>query len=905
MTFREAQRRARTDKEPDIGERHAALLEALDEGYCVIALRFDEHGRACDYQILEINPAFTRLTGIVDPVGRWIKELLPGIEPHWLATFGEVARTGRTLRFQNHAAELEDRWFDVLAYRVDEPEAGHVAVVFSDVTDGMMAAAERDAAQQREEEALALVNALLEGAPIGLAFLDRDLRFQQMNARFAEMYGLSPGDHVGQRPDELLGKVEGMDALVARWHQMLESGEPWLGVEVRGETAAQPGVQRTWIENFFPVRVGTKILGVGVVAEEITERRQAQEALARSEAKFRSLIELSPVGIAMSNPDGSIELANDAFLLMLGYTPDEAAQANWIERTPPELVAQDLERIEQLRRGEAMAPFEKRYVRRDGTTVDALVVAKFLPDEGERMVAFAVDITDRKRAEQRLRESEARLRMLIDHMAGFVAMLDTEGNLMEVGQPALNVSGLTRAEAIGEKFWNCPWWSSDAGQRERIKSLFYESLRGKTVREDVLVHAACDGPVELDLMLVPVFDANGKVTHVIPSGIDISERKRFEIALRENEERLHESALALREADRRKDVFLATLAHELRNPLAPLRNAVEILRLMSAGNATFQRTTEMMERQVQHLVRLVDDLLDISRITRGKVDLRRERVVLNEVVSGALEASGVFASDSHELRVQICPEPLTVIGDADRLRQVFSNLLSNAAKFTPHGGKIWVLLERSGVQALVRVRDNGVGIPPDRLQSVFEMFMQGPDAHRQDGLGIGLALVRQLVQLHGGTVTAESEGPGRGSQFTVCLPLAPRAEASLEQGTPSLTSAHPRRILVVDDNVDAAQTLQDMLRLQGHDVRMCTSGREAITQVARDPPDLIFMDLGMPEMDGLTAARRIRALPEGSHVRIVALTGWGQERDRQRTREAGMDAHLVKPVNPVELASVL
>jgi CheY-like chemotaxis protein len=203
------------------------------------------------------------------------------------------------------------------------------------------------------------------------------------------------------------------------------------------------------------------------------------------------------------------------------------------------------------------------------------------------------------------------------------------------------------------------------------------------------------------------------------------------------------------------------------------------------------------------------------------------------------------------------------------------------------------------------VRDDGIGIAPDRLQGVFEMFAQGPDAHRHDGLGIGLALVRQLVQLHGGTVRAESEGLGRGSQFTVCLPLAATTRVGVDDGTPDISSAHPRRILVVDDNVDAAETLQNMLRLQGHDVRVSTSGPDAINQVARDPPELIFMDLGMPEMDGLTATRRIRALPQGNNVRIVALTGWGQERDRERTREAGMDAHLVKPVSPVELASVL
>lgn len=789
MTSRQARRKTRTDNEAEIGARHASLLEALEEAYGVIELQFDEQGEARDYRFLQVNPAFSRLTGIADPVGHWVRELVPDIEPHWFQTFGEVARTGKTARVQNRVAGL-GRWLDVLAYRVDAPKERHVAILFSDVTEAVMAAADRDAARERERN-------------------------------------------------------------------------------------------------------------------EMAERRRAEASLSKSEARFRSLIELSPVGIATTNPDGTIALANDAFLSMLGYTRDEIRLANWREHTPPEYLVQDLEHIEQLRRGETTVPFEKQYVRRDGTVVDALVIAQFLPGQGERMVAFAVDITARKQAERLLREHEAQLRMLIDHMAGFVGILDTEGTILEVGEPAIKVSGLTRAGVVGKKFWECSMWTEDPVQEEQIKHWIEEALQGKTIRQDVVVRTVDGGRLDIDLMLAPVLDDQGAVTHVIPSGIDVSERKRFERALRENEERLHESAIALQEADRRKDVFLATLAHELRNPLAPLRNAVQILRLMSAGNATFQRTTEMMERQVQHLVRLVDDLLDISRITRGKVDLRREPVVLNDVVSSAIESCGLFSSESHELHVEISPEPLTVMGDADRLRQVFSNLLSNAAKFTPHPGEVWVSLERSGAQARVVVRDNGIGIPRDRLQSVFEMFAQGPDARRKDGLGIGLALVRQLIHLHGGTVTAESEGPGRGSRFTVCLPLAAHAEVGPVDGAANVSSAHPRRILVVDDNVDAAETLQQMLRLQGHDVRMCTSGRDAISQVARDPPDLIFMDIGMPEMDGLTATRRIRELPKGGDIRIVALTGWGQERDRERTRQAGMDGHLVKPVSPVQLASVL
>jgi CheY-like chemotaxis protein len=322
----------------------------------------------------------------------------------------------------------------------------------------------------------------------------------------------------------------------------------------------------------------------------------------------------------------------------------------------------------------------------------------------------------------------------------------------------------------------------------------------------------------------------------------------------------------------------------------------------------------MMDRQVNHLVRLVDDLLDVSRITRGKIELRRERVVLNEVLSSALEScETLFEPHGHELRVQIPSEPLAVQGDPDRLTQVFSNLLSNAAKFTPREGTVWLSLERQGDDAVVVVRDTGIGIPAERLESVFDMFAQVHAPRGNDGLGIGLALVRRLLEMHKGSVTAHSGGLGRGSSFTVRLPLLQRSVAG--SATPTArgngdaaadkTQNGELRVLVVDDNADAAESLARLLKLRGHDVTTCTSGVEAVELARRDRPDLVFMDIGMPRMDGLTATRLIRSQPGGAAMRIVALTGWGQDSDRQRTREAGMDEHLVKPVSLDSLREVL
>jgi len=761
------------------------VLDALDQGFCVIEVELDRNGRARDYTFLEVNPAFERLTGIVRAVGRSMREIAPSTEQHWFDRFAAVALTGRPSRFEERSEALAGgRWFDVFAFRVDPPEQRHVAILFGDVTARKTEHEQRAAALASEREANALLDAIFECAPIGLAFVDRDLRFRRINPILAEMNGLPASRHLGRRPDELLQGLTGIDLILERWRAIIETGEPWLNVELRGKTAAQPGIERIWSENFFPVRVGNKVVGLGAVVEDITQRRLA---------------------------------------------------------------------------------------------------------------------------DSKVQEGAAQLRRLIDHMAAFVSMLDRDGTLLEVNEPALIRGGMPREQVLGRKFWECPWWTHDPIQQSRIKEWCRRAREGETIRHDAVARTAGDGRIDVDFMLVPVFNELGVVTHLIPSGVDISDRKRMELALRENEQRLADSAAALRDADRRKDDFLATLAHELRNPLAPIRNGIQVMRLISAANPTLERTSQMMERQMQHLVRLVDDLLDVSRITRGKIKLRRDLVLLNEVVSSALEScETLFEPHGHTLSVTLPSQPLCVLGDPDRLRQVFANLLSNAAKFTPKEGSVWVSLEGSPGYALVRVRDTGIGIPPERLKNVFEMFAQVNTPAGNDGLGIGLSLARQLVALHGGRIEARSEGVGQGSEFTVCLPLVDIMEASSDtQPSHQPPSSTRKRVLIVDDNVDAAESLAQVLQFKGHVATVASGGREAVDRAREDPPDIILLDLGMPGMDGLTAARLIRQQPGGAGIRIIALTGWGHERDRQRTREAGMSEHLVKPVDPEALLAIL
>jgi signal transduction histidine kinase len=390
--------------------------------------------------------------------------------------------------------------------------------------------------------------------------------------------------------------------------------------------------------------------------------------------------------------------------------------------------------------------------------------------------------------------------------------------------------------------------------------------------------------------------------------------RRRQYQIREHLAEARRTADALREADRRKDEFLAILAHELRNPLAPLRHALETLRLAPESREAARWARDVMERQVTQMVRLIDDLLDLSRVSRGKIKLAREPLVLEAIVRDALEVSRpAIDAARHELGVSLPGELLTVEGDRTRLVQILCNLLSNAAKYTAPGGRISLEAHADGGEVVIAVADNGVGIPPDMLDRVFDMFTQVDDTleRSQGGLGIGLTLVKRLAELHGGAASAESAGRGCGSRFVVRLPLCarsavPRAEPSPQaEGGESSRIRH--RILVADDNRDAADSLASMLRLLGHEVCIAYDGAEAVALAETFRPRLALLDIGMPRLNGYEAARAIRARNERAKqdMLLVALTGWGQPEDKRRSKLAGFHHHLVKPVDPAMLARLL
>ena len=402
--------------------------------------------------------------------------------------------------------------------------------------------------------------------------------------------------------------------------------------------------------------------------------------------------------------------------------------------------------------------------------------------------------------------------------------------------------------------------------------------------------------IDVSLTVSPVRDSSGKIVGASKVARDITERKQAE--------------LALRDVDRRKDEFLAILAHELRNPLAPIRNSLHILRLTSQNDPVAERVGDMMDRQVNQMVRLVDDLLEVSRITSGKIALRKERVDLAAIVHDSVETSRpLIEAVEHRLALAFPPDPLIVDGDPVRLAQVFANLLNNSAKYTDAGGEIRITARRDNGWAVVSVRDSGAGIPREMLPSVFELFTQ-IDRHAdrsQGGLGIGLTLVKSLVEMHGGTVHASSAGLGKGSEFVVRLPLVSDRHAVDVSQAPAISGSllNPRRVLVVDDNHDAAESMGILLKLLGADVHVAYSGAEALDALPTYRPDVVILDIGMPGMDGHEVARRIRRQPEFQKVTLIALTGWGQDKDRRQSQTAGFDYHLIKPADMDALQAVL
>jgi PAS domain S-box-containing protein len=511
------------------------------------------------------------------------------------------------------------------------------------------------------------------------------------------------------------------------------------------------------------------------------------------------------------------------------------------------------------------------------------------------------DVTQRRRLEKENADRLAAARFLasiVESSGDAIVSKSLDGIIQSWNAAAHLLFGYAAEQAVG-KHISLIIPPDRADEEEYINSRI---RAGERVEHFETVRLRSDGqPIHISLTISAIEDEAGHVVGASKIARDITDRKQAE-------ERIYSLLAELKGADRRKDEFLATLAHELRGPLAPIRNMLEIMKRADDNGDLLQQARSTMERQLGQLVRLVDDLIDVSRITRNKIELRKEHVELASVLHQSVEACRPLAEcANHQMSVTLPPEPIYLHGDPVRLAQVFSNILHNACKYTDPGGKIWLTAERQGSDVVVKVKDTGLGIPPDKLASVFEMFTQIDRTveRSQGGLGIGLTLVKRLVEMHDGTVTAHSEGPGKGSEFVVRLPILIEQPKHDTPKPAAVTTAPLRRILIVDDNTDTASSLAMLLNLTGNETQTAHDGLQAVEAAEKFRPDVVLLDIGLPKLNGLDACRRIREQPWGKDMVMVAMTGWGQDEDRRKSKDAGFDSHMVKPVDYTALMNLL
>jgi PAS domain S-box-containing protein len=620
----------------------------------------------------------------------------------------------------------------------------------------------------------------------------------------------------------------------------------------------------------------------------------------RADRQRESLrITLSSIGDAVITTDaeGRVATLNPVAVSLTGWTQPEAL-GRPVEEIFHIVNEQSRQRVQDpvkkvLSEGKAVGLANHTVLlAKDGTErpIDDSAAAIRDRDGNIRGVVLVFrDITERRRAEK----SRALLASIFESSDDAILSKDLQGIITSWNGGAERLYGYRAEEVVGQPVSllmppelpdEFPSIMERLKRDERIDH--YETMR---VRKD-------GSRVAVSLTVSPVKSPDGRVTGASAVARDISERLRLIEELREH--------------DRRKDEFLATLAHELRNPLAPIRNGLQILRLASDDKHAIEQARTVMERQVQQAVRIIDDLLDVSRIARNKLRLHQERIDLAKVVQHAVEISRPqIEAAGHELSLNLPSEPIYVHADAARLAQVFSNLLNNAAKYTEPGGRIGITLLRQNGTSVVTVKDTGIGIPAEHLPHVFEMFVQFDRSleRSQGGLGIGLTLSKRLVEMHGGEIEAHSDGPKQGSEFVVRLPAlsAPPADKPATAPCEGQPASGQCKVLVVDDNQDAAESLRILLRIMGHHVITANDGEKALELVASYKPDLVLLDISLPKVDGYEVARRIRQSNIGPDVKIIALTGWGQEEDKRRSKQAGFDEHLVKPVEPAVLEELL
>jgi PAS domain S-box-containing protein len=603
--------------------------------------------------------------------------------------------------------------------------------------------------------------------------------------------------------------------------------------------------------------------------------------------------------LCVLDPQGSVSSWNAGAARQTGFAAEDILGRHFRTLFPPDAVAQAVpEQLLARAADQGHVEDEGWRVRKDGSLFWANVIITALRAPDGAVCAFVTitrDLTEHMQAEEAGRQSEERFRLMVEGVVDYaIYMLDPEGHVMSWNVGAERMKGYSADEIIGQHFSRF-YPPEDVARDKPGRQLRIVRDQGRVEDEGWRVRK--DGSrFWANVIITALFDKKGRLRGFAKVTRDLTERKQAE---------------ALRLADRHKNAFLAMLAHELRNPLAPVRNGLQILNMNGITPDVARQVRGMMERQVQHLARLVDDLLDVSRLLSDKVELLKETVDVADLCRQAAETvQPSAAAKGQDLRVTLPASPLRVDGDLIRLAQMLSNLMSNASKYTDKGGRIWLSAEREGDEAVLRVRDTGAGMDAELLPHVFDLFVQADAslARTQGGLGVGLTLVKKVAELHGGSVLATSPGPGLGSEFVVRLPAVPEPKpdpADARPAPPAGRAGAARRVLVVDDIKDVADSTAMYLRIAGHQVEVAYDGQTALDVAAAFRPDVVLLDIGLPGMSGYDVAKQLRSRPGGRELAIVAITGYGRDEDRRRAEEAGFDHHFIKPVDPADVQALL
>ena len=621
-----------------------------------------------------------------------------------------------------------------------------------------------------------------------------------------------------------------------------------------------------------------------------TERDAVDHGWAEgSRELLAAIVSASDDAIVSKSLDGTILSWNAGAERLFGYSAAEAIGQSINLIVPERLQAEEQSILARLRHGERIEHFETVRVAKNGREIFISLTVSPVRDTSGRIVGaskVARNITEKKRTEQALQASEERFRELANNIDQFAWTCNELGYATWYNQRWYDFTGTTFEQVRGDG-WRAVHHPDYVDQ---VAESLARGVESEEPWEAIFPMRGKDGEYRWFLSrAIPIRDADGRVIRWFGTNTDITEQRELE--------------LALREADRRKDEFLATLSHELRNPLAAISSSLELLTRADKDSDLVSAAHDAIGRQTSHLVRLVDDLLDVSRITRDRIELKKSCVELDQIMRQAIEVCRPLTEQFEQtIKCEVPQEAVHLDADPVRLLQILSNLLTNACNFSPPGGSIRLTATLEDEHVQISVSDDGEGIAPEQLETIFEIFTQGHQSSERPtrGLGVGLSLVRRLVELHGGSVRVRSEGLGKGSEFTVQLPLAAeplRAEAAGKTaGYSHNTGNGARRILVVDDNVDNAESLSMLLSLNGHETRVAFDGLVALELAGQFRPEVVLLDIGLPKMNGLDVCRHIRKEPWGGEIKIIAVTGWGQDIDRQKSADAGFDHHLVKPV---------